>query len=81
MAYKGYFTPKTPKKYKGNPSKIIFRSLWERKVMQWCDSNPSIIEWSSEEISIPYFCPTDRKKHKYFPDFYIKIINNGNTKR
>ena len=77
MAYKGYFTPKTPKKYKGNPSKIIFRSLWDRKVMQWCDSNPSIIEWSSEEISIPYFCPTDRKKHKYFPDFYIKIINNG----
>ena len=80
MAYKGYFTPKNIKKYIGNPTKIIFRSLWERKIMQWCDQNNSVLEWASEEISIPYYCPTDSKRHKYYPDFYIKTINNGEVK-
>ena len=80
MAYKGKFIPKNLKKYKGNPLKIIFRSLWERKIMQWCDQNSQIIEWASEVVTIPYLCPTDRKKHKYFPDFYIKSINNGTIK-
>ena len=77
MAYKGYFTPKNPTKYKGNSSNIVYRSLWERKIMKWCDSNKNILYWSSEEISIPYLCPTDNKKHRYFPDFLIQIINNG----
>jgi hypothetical protein len=80
MAYKGYFTPKNFTKYKGNPSKIVFRSLWERKIMQWCDQDNSVLEWASEEISIPYYCPTDNKRHKYYPDFYIKTINNGKIK-
>ena len=80
MAYKGYFTPKNYKKYKGNPTKIIFRSLWERKIMQWCDQDDSVLEWASEEISIPYYCPTDNKRHKYYPDFFIKTINNGEIK-
>ena len=77
MAYSGYFSPKNPKKYQGNPTNIIYRSLWERKIMKWCDTNHNILLWSSEELSIPYLCPTDNKKHKYFPDFLIKIINNG----
>ena len=80
MAYKGRFTPKNPNKYKGNYTRIIYRSLWEKKIMHWCDTNNQIIEWSSEEISIPYLCPTDRKRHRYFPDFYIKSINNGTPK-
>ena len=76
MAYKGYFSPSNPKKYLGNPTKIIYRSLWERKIMKWCDSNKQVLEWASEEISIPYFCPTDKKMHRYYPDFIIKTINN-----
>ena len=44
MAYKGYFTPKNFTKYKGNPSKIVFRSLWERKIMQWCDQDNSVLD-------------------------------------
>lgn len=79
--YQGIFKPKRPEKYNGDPTKIIFRSSWERKFMNWCDSNPSIIEWSSEETIIPYVCPTDNKSHRYFVDFKIKIKQkSGNIK-
>lgn len=70
--YKGKFVPKNPKKYKGDYTNIIFRSLWERKVMVWLDDNQNIIEWSSEEIAIPYRSPKDGRIHRYFPDFVVK---------
>ena len=73
MSYKGLYTPKNPKKYKGNPHNIVYRSLWERKFMVYCDMSTSIIEWGSEEIIIPYLSPWDGKTHRYFPDFYIKV--------
>ena len=72
MSYKGKFRPKNRKKYNGNPSEIVYRSSWELKFMNYCDNNNKIIKWSSEEIIIPYRCPTDNKIHRYFPDFYIK---------
>tara|TARA_R100000742_G_C4212278_1_gene38333 strand:+ start:202 stop:525 length:324 start_codon:yes stop_codon:yes gene_type:complete len=43
--------------------------------MQWCDSHPSVEEWASEEIIIPYISPVDGKRHRYFPDFYVKVGN------
>ena len=73
MAYKGYYKPSNPKKYRGNPTRIIYRSLWERKYMVYCDTTPSILEWGSEEIIIPYRSPLDGKSHRYYPDFYIKV--------
>lgn len=73
MAYSGRFYPKNSKKYKGDPSNIWYRSLWERKAMEWFDLNDSIVEWSSEEIFIPYVSPIDNKYHRYFPDFVIKV--------
>ena len=82
MAYKGRYTPTNPKKYKGNPYNIIYRSLWERKFMVYCDTNDKIIEWGSEEIIIPYLSPWDGKVHRYFPDFYIKVKqSNDNIKK
>ena len=74
-SYSGKFKPKNYKKYRGDPTKIIYRSLWERRFMVYCDNNPSIIEWGSEEIIIPYRSPVDKKVHRYFPDFYIKYVN------
>tara|TARA_X000000368_G_scaffold3800_1_gene2917 strand:- start:27 stop:461 length:435 start_codon:yes stop_codon:yes gene_type:complete len=71
MAYKGKYRPSHPQKYKGDPTTITFRSLWEKKFMNWCDKNANILEWSSEEIIIPYRGP-DGKPHRYFPDFYMK---------
>ena len=41
--------------------------------MKWCDANPSILEWGSETIIIPYRSPVDNKIHRYFVDFYIKV--------
>ena len=82
MAYKGRYNPANPKKYKGNPQNIIYRSLWERKFMVYCDTNDKVLEWGSEEIIIPYISPWDSKVHRYFPDFYIKVKqSNGNIKK
>ena len=82
MSYSGKFKPKNYKKYKGDPTKIYYRSLWERRFMVYCDNNDKIIEWGSEELIIPYRSPLDKKVHRYFPDFYIKYLNKkGNVVR
>ena len=82
MAYKGRYTPKNPKKYLGDPSRVIYRSSWERKFMRYCDDNAAILEWGSEEVIIPYLSPWDGKLHRYFPDFYIKVRQaNGSVKK
>jgi hypothetical protein len=81
MSYKGIFKPSYPKKYIGDYQNIIYRSLWERKFMVYCDNNENILRWSSEEIWIPYISPLDNRIHKYFPDFYIKYKDtSGNIK-
>ena len=82
MAYRGKYYPSFPKKYKGDPTNIIYRSLWERKFMVYCDKNTKILEWGSEEIALPYISPHDSRVHRYFPDFYIKVQENtGKIKR
>lgn len=73
MSYKGKFKPSFPEKYVGNPSSIIYRSLWELKFLKYCDTNENILEYASEELAIPYISPVDGKIHKYFPDVYIKV--------
>ena len=73
MAYKGKYKPTRPYKYKGDPTNIIYRSLWERKFMQYCDDSLNILEWGSEEIYMWYRSPIDNRPHRYFPDFYIKV--------
>ena len=75
MSYKGKYRPTKREKYRGDVNNIIYRSLWERSFMKYCDDNPDIIEWGSEEIVIPYISPIDGKKHRYFPDFYLKTSN------
>ena len=71
----GKYFPRLPSKYKGNPRNIIYRSSWERKFMLWCDQTPSVQEWGSEEIAVPYISPVDGKRHRYYPDFYVKVNN------
>ena len=73
MAYSGKFTPRNPQKYIGDPTNIVYRSSWEVKVMSWLDLNDNILSWASEEIQIPYISPIDRKFHRYFPDFLVKM--------
>lgn len=40
--------------------------------MMHLDEHPEVIEWSSEEIIIPYRSPIDNRVHRYFPDFFVK---------
>ena len=73
MSYKGKYSPINPKKYKGDSNNVIYRSLWERRFMKYCDTNVNILEWGSEEIALGYISPLDNRPHRYFPDFYIKV--------
>jgi len=75
MAYKGRYSPENPSKYRGDPTKIIYRSLWERKFMIYCDTNVNVLEWASEEVIIPYKDPTSGKNRKYYPDFWVKYLD------
>ena len=82
MSYKGIYRPSYPKKYKGDQRNIIYRSLWERKFMNYCDLNENILEWASEEFFIPYHDPTTNRVRRYFPDFFIKYKDkDGNIRR
>ena len=76
----GFFTPKNPSKYKGDVKNIVFRSSYELKALKWCDMNPSIIEYSSEETIVPYFNELDGKMHRYFVDLLVKIKTNSGIK-
>lgn len=71
--YKGHYRIVNPSKYRGDHKDVIYRSSWELKFMKWCDLNPSILEWGSEVVVIPYKSPVDNKVHRYFVDFYIKV--------
>lgn len=77
MSYKGIFRPTNPSKYKGDPNNVIYRSSWELKLMIYLDRHPEVVQWSSEEIVIPYRSPIDGRLHRYFPDFYVKKEVNG----
>ena len=71
--YKGRYRVVNATKYTGNPNNVIYRSFWEFKFMKYCDNNPNVLEWGSEEIVIPYLSPVDGKVHRYFVDFYMKV--------
>lgn len=72
LSYKGRFKPSNPEKYKGDPTKITYRSMWEFKFFRFVDLHPDVIWWQSEEIAIPYLSPIDSKVHRYFPDVILK---------
>lgn len=82
MSYKGFFRPKNPEKYIGDVNNIVWRSLWERKFLNYCDLNQNILEYASEEIAIPYLDPSTNRIKRYFPDVYMKVKDvDGNIKK
>lgn len=81
MAYKGKFKPKNPSKYIGNPTNIIYRSLWERRFMLYCDNEENVISWGSEEVVVPYVSPIDNKMHRYYVDFIVEVRQKDGTKK
>jgi hypothetical protein len=67
--HQGKFKPENPRKYKGDPSNIVYRSSWEFTMMRRLDRDKDVIAWASEELVIPYISPIDERVHRYFPDF------------
>ena len=80
MAYRGKFRPNNPKKYRGDATNIVYRSRWELVLMNHLDTHKDVIEWSSEEIVVPYRSPIDGRIHRYFVDFYVKKKNHSDGK-
>lgn len=76
--YQGFFKPKNSEKYIGDINNIIYRSYYELKFLRWCDSNPNILQYASEEIIIPYFDISTGKVKRYFPDFYVIMKEKNN---
>lgn len=79
--YQGYFKPRNPQKYKGDPTNIIYRSRWELLVMSRFDIDPNVIWWSSEETIIPYRSPVDNRIHRYYVDFTARLNKPGGGTR
>lgn len=77
---KGKFNPSNPTKYAGRNTPT-YRSSWELSFMQFCDNHPSVIQWASESMSIPYKNPLTGKNTFYVPDFFIMYQDKNGTNR
>ena len=75
----GRFIPKNPDKLIGK-QEVVFRSSWELTVMNFLDSHPSVIQWASESIRIPYTNPLTGRPSQYVPDFMV-LYQDKNGKR
>ncbi len=77
--YKGKYKVKNRDKYNGNPDDVVFRSGWERNVMEFLDSNTAVDKWNSEDFKVRYFYDVDKKYHTYYVDFWVKWKSGGVT--
>lgn len=76
----GVFTPKNPSKLIGN-AQPKWRSSWELSMMSFLDSHPSVIQWASESIKIPYKNPLTGKQSQYVPDFLVLYQDKNGAQR
>jgi len=75
----GIYQVKHPEKYVGNKLPT-YRSSWENTFCMFCDNNPSIQQWASEPVKIPYRDPLTGKQTVYVPDFLITYIDKNMQK-
>ena len=71
----GLYNVKNREKYIGDADAVVCRSSWEYRFCSYCDNNEDIVKWSSEHESlcVDYYSPIDKKMHKYWVDFYVKV--------
>ncbi len=62
---------------------ILYRSSWEYIFCKWCDTNEKVRKWSSESLEITYQISngTQIETHRYYPDFYVEMTQNGNLEK
>lgn len=58
-------------KYVGNITDVTYRSSWELNLMFKLDTDPNVIEWSSEETILPYQ-DVNGVVRRYYVDFKVK---------
>jgi hypothetical protein len=75
----GVYKIKNPDKYMG-ARQPTFRSGWELSFMTFCDNNPSVQQWASECVRIPYRDPLTGKQTVYVPDFLITYVDRNQSK-
>ena len=75
--HQGYYKVQNISKYIGNEPPV-FRSGIELKFFKFCDSNPNVLHWSSENIPIPYRDTVQHKNRTYYVDNFVEI-KEGNT--
>ena len=72
----GIFVPKNIDKFIGE--RAIYRSGLELKFFRFCDNNPKVVRWGSENVVIPYYNPLTKRNHRYHVDNYV-VIKEGNA--
>lgn len=75
----GVFKPCNADKFIGTAA--IYRSGLELKFMRFCDRNPNVLKWGSENVVIPYISPLDNRVHKYYVDNFVVIRENDTVKK
>lgn len=76
----GQYSPINPDKYVGKYP-IQWRSTWELTICRMCDTHPSIMQWASESLKIPYFNPLTQRQTVYVPDFMVEFEDKKNNRR
>lgn len=69
--YQGVYRPKNQDKFIGTD--CIFRSKLELNFFKFCDNNPNVIKWGSENVQIPYYDSVTKKNRTYYVDNYVHI--------
>jgi hypothetical protein len=77
--HQGFYKVKNEQKYVGSRSPR-YRSGWELTFMRMCDNHPSVIQWASEPVRIPYKHPFTGKMSMYVPDFMMVYVNKKGKK-
>ena len=72
----GLYSLKNPQKYSGNKNPR-YRSAWEHAFMRFCDNHPSVVNWASEAVQIPYRNPLTGKGTIYVPDYIVVYQTKG----
>jgi hypothetical protein len=75
----GFFKPKNPEKCLNK--ECVYRSGLELSFFQFCDNNPNVIQWGSENVVVEYFDSLQKKNRKYYVDNYVKIKEGNIVKK
>jgi hypothetical protein len=75
----GIYNIKNAEKYMGSKPPFC-RSSWETAFCAFCDNNPSVQQWASECVKIPYRDPLTGKQTVYIPDFLITYVDKNMSK-